>query len=138
MTGFRRHLRGFVTAWLVFQVSSLSAFVPRDCCLAHQRHHQDPAGAEEQKPACHEAAASAVVQTHHDGIQPTSSPKPECAMRGTCNGPLAAIAALLSNHAVVSDAFIVSLHFQTAAVVPAGHESLVSRLVPPDSPPPRA
>ena len=36
MTIIRRRLRLWVTAWLVFQVASLSALVPRDCCAAHR------------------------------------------------------------------------------------------------------
>ena len=36
MTVLRRRLRFWVTTWLVFQVVSLSALVPRDCCAAHR------------------------------------------------------------------------------------------------------
>ena len=48
MTIIRRRLRLWVAAWLVFQVASLSALVPRDCCAAHR-----PA-ASGKTPSCHE------------------------------------------------------------------------------------
>jgi hypothetical protein len=37
MEGLRRRLRLAVTAWLTFQVVSLSALVPLDCCDPHRR-----------------------------------------------------------------------------------------------------
>src|SRR5262245_35583755 len=49
MTLFRRHLRLWVAAWLAFQVVSLSAFVPRDCCAAHRPPAQEQAA----DAACH-------------------------------------------------------------------------------------
>ena len=52
MKALRRRLRLAVTAWLLFQVISLSALVPRDCCDAHV-----PANAVRQE-RCHETAES--------------------------------------------------------------------------------
>ena len=48
MTTLRRHLRICVATWLVFQVASPSALVPRDCCAAHR-----PAPSEKEHN-CHE------------------------------------------------------------------------------------
>ena len=86
MTLLRRHLRLWVTAWIAFQAASLSAFVPRECCIAHRMPVQEQ-GADE---SCHHP-------------QPAREESPECAMRSTCNGPLAVLAALLSPHAVLAD-----------------------------------
>ena len=120
MTVFRRHLRLWVTIWIAFQIASLSAFVPRDCCAGHRA-----AAAQEQQPdaSCHQAHAL--------------PPQAECAIGGTCNGPLGMLAALLSPHAVIPPA--------VPAFVPAGGrapalpslESPRPLSVPPDSPPPR-
>jgi hypothetical protein len=52
MKGLRRRLRLAVTAWLLFQVVSLSALVPLDCCDAH-----GPADASRAEN-CHERADS--------------------------------------------------------------------------------
>ena len=52
MKSLRRRLRLAVTAWLLFQVVSLSALVPLDCCDAHRP--ADVIGAE----SCHERADS--------------------------------------------------------------------------------
>jgi hypothetical protein len=52
MKGLRRRLRLAVTVWLSFQVASLSALVPLDCCDAHRP--ADVVRAE----SCHERADS--------------------------------------------------------------------------------
>lgn len=52
MRGLRRRLRLAVSAWLLFQVVSLSALVPLDCCDAHR-----PADVVRAK-SCHERADS--------------------------------------------------------------------------------
>ena len=53
MRALRRRLRLVVAAWLVFQVVSLAALVPLDCCDAHT-----PASALRNE-RCHESAGSA-------------------------------------------------------------------------------
>lgn len=113
MKAIRRRLRLWVAAWLVVQAASLSAFVPRDCCAAHRP-------ASHQAPSCHESA-----------------PAPHCSMRGECDGPMAALVTVLSNIGVLPAALTVSpdLHASPVRVRPL--ERLLSRLAPPDSPPPR-
>ena len=61
MKPFRRRLRLAVAAWLVFQVVSLSALVPRDCCAAH---HPVRADREER---CHERADSPYCPMRSQG-----------------------------------------------------------------------
>src|SRR6185503_2296011 len=99
--------------WLVFQATSLSALVPRECCLAHQGH---PAVAttmadnEEQAPASHcaEPAEKAAAASTHAGhgsthsARPTESRRPECAIRGTCGGPAAALFSVISTEGVLT------------------------------------
>jgi len=61
MKPFRRRLRLAVAAWLAFQVVSLSALVPRDCCAAHH-----PAKADRVE-RCHERADSAYCPMRSQG-----------------------------------------------------------------------
>ena len=144
MISIRRSLRFWVTTWLVFQVASLSALVPRDCCAAHKSE------ASVTKPSCHQEVAPATQcpmraangtacpmhrGDHHEAADTSRS---DCAMRGTCRGPMVAMVAQLSNHGVLPSQFSVlpDLH-QTAALISVD-EHPVTRLTPPDSPPPRA
>jgi hypothetical protein len=120
MTIVRRHLRLFVAAWLVFQVASLSALVPRECCLAHK-----PVATDGHGKACHEAV-------------PAPDNGKRCSLRGTCDGPMAALFALLSNHGVLTDSIAVAPDLHPGAPPIQIRESLVSRLPSPDPPPPRA
>ena len=121
MNLLRRHLRLWVAAWIAFQVVSLSAFVPRDCCAAH-------------RPPAHEQAAETAC--HHP--QPVPEPTPECKLRGGCNGPLSILTALLSPHAVLVE----PTRIESVALVTAPHwrplEAPIARTSPPDSPPPRS
>jgi hypothetical protein len=149
MSALRHHLRFWVTTWLVFQVVSLSALVPRDCCAAHRI-------ATEKQRTCHEEAAAATRETAdgdhcpmpgmageacpmhgtaHDGHQ---SPARRCTMQGTCAGPMAALFVIISNHGVLTEPLQLA-HDLTVAVAPnPAREELVSRFSSPASPPPRA
>jgi hypothetical protein len=114
MTIVRRHLRLWVAAWLLFQVVSLSALVPRDCCLAHK-----PAA--QHGNSCHEPPAA-----------------PDCSIRGSCDGPMAALFALLSSHGVLTDSIAVAPDLNPSAPAPRTRDSVVSRLPVPAPPPPRS
>lgn len=143
MAQLRRHLQLWVAAWLVVQVASLSALLPRDCCAAHR-----PA-ASSAKPACHEKAAAiqcpmraadgTPCPMHRgDHSEAADASRDGCAMRSTCRGPMAALFAQLSNHGILTDQFQLLLdpHAGSAGVRPS--ENLITRLAPPDTPPPRA
>src|SRR5204863_7433738 len=100
MAFLRRHIRFLATAWIMFQAASLSALVPRACCLAHQTnaakpptdcHHTAPA------PHCSAPADDMTCAMHHSHGVPADrneqndrKPAHECAIRGTCDGPIAA------------------------------------------------
>lgn len=60
MKPFRRRLRLAVAAWLLFQVVSLSALVPRDCCDAHH-------AATAERTRCHERADSPYCPMRSQG-----------------------------------------------------------------------
>jgi hypothetical protein len=136
----RRHLRPWVAAWLAFQLASLSAFVPRDCCAAHRRATSSKHSCHQNTAATHcpmRAAAGAACPMHqgrHTGADASSE---ACSMRGMCNGPMAALAALLSIHGVLTDSFVTVPDLHVTDVAARTREHLITRLAPPDPPPPR-
>jgi hypothetical protein len=125
----------YVAAWLIFQAAALSAVVPRDCCAAHR-----PAAAKAD-PACHDAAPPAQdAHAHHSraAADRGAAPDDTCSLRGSCGGPMAGFLAQLSLHGVLGDRPQLGLDLVGTHLEPLGREHLASRLIPPDSPPPRA
>ena len=87
------------------------------------------------------AADGTACPMHRGGSNDAGgqSPATRCAMRGTCDGPMAAMIALLSHYGPLA----ASVSLAPAALDPAAfsvsvHQHLLGRLVPPDPPPPRA
>jgi len=174
MKPFRRRLRLAVAAWLLFQVVSLSALVPRDCCDAHHAaaaertrcheradspycpmrsqgrncpmHPQVPAAqpadshAHHADGGHHQAAAEPAPADHapHAPAVPESPSSDHCTVGGTCSAPANALAVILSNHGVVPAATLLPGNADRAPAPLHLDEHLTSRLVAPDSPPPRA
>jgi hypothetical protein len=134
MKVIRRHLRFYAAAWLIFQAASFSTLVPRDCCAAHR-----PVQAKTET-TCHDAAPPPVVHGGHAGHH-SASPEGDadtCKMRGACDGPMAGFIAQLSLQGVLSDPFQFAPSMIAGGLDMLPREHLISRLVPPDSPPPRA
>jgi hypothetical protein len=143
---FRRRLRVLATVWLVVQAGWVAALVPRDCCAAHRPTTVKTRG------NCHESAAA----THHcpmpaaDGApcpmhrgqsgpsQQHQSSTNDCTLRGTCDGPMAALFALLSAHGVLAESASAIPNIGVASVSTPAREDIISRLESPDPPPPRA
>ena len=148
MTLFRRRLRVLAAAWLLFQATSLSALVPRACCLAHQGHlavATDAADHEEQASASHcaEPAESATAsspharQGHDRSARPAQPPRDECAISGTCGGPAAALFTVISTEGVLATSLTVSADFPSAGAPLAPRDQPIGQFDPPDAPPPR-
>jgi hypothetical protein len=138
MTSRRRGPQIWVALWLVCQMSTLMALVPRDCCAAHRPEQGDPhAGHGPVAPAA--PAASADEHAHHQMHQEDVPPVRQCAVRGTCDGPMAALMAVLSIQVVPpSEAFHVLPDLRVVAAIRSADQVLTSLLAPPDAPPPRA
>ena len=142
----RRHLRIFASAWILFQATSLSALVPRACCLAHQM--AAPAECHDQQQATATTTSDAMPAMHHSHAHmsqteeqtPTTSPEPphDCALRGTCGGPAAALFALLSTDGVLTDSITASADFLATDSVAGSRDQLIPQFESPDAPPPRA
>jgi hypothetical protein len=133
MAFLRRNLRVFVAAWLMVQAASLNALVPRDCCLAHR-----PAAT-----SCHEPAVSAThCPMRATGAAPCAMHRgpvrAACALSSACDGPMAALFTLLSNHGTLPAATATLPDAAVTSPVIAVRENVTGRFEPPDSPPPRA
>jgi len=141
MNSFRRRLRLWVAAWLVFQAASLSAFVPLDCCAAHRAAASGKPGCHETPPAveCPMQAADGAMCPMHSGHHADTgmTPDEECSMRGTCGGPMAALSALLSNQGVLPDPFAVLPDSCASTAAAPARENLMIHRRSPDPPPPR-
>jgi|SRR4051812_315540 hypothetical protein len=147
MTLFRRHVRSVATAWLLFQATSLSALVPRACCLAHDAAVAASVTCHEQTavPHCHDAASDAAMcpmharNGHDHSAQQTDKPRAhECAIRGTCGGPAAAMLTLLSTQGVLTASAAVWIDVPPAGDPIGSPNHLLARFESPDAPPPRA
>lgn len=149
MTFVRRHLRFLATLWILFQATSLSALVPRACCLAHQ------AAISAKAPECHEQAAplhSTMTSDaepsgsmhhmhgrgHQQAAQSNQRPAQDCAIRGMCGGPLSALFAIFSTQGVLTESFASLPDSQSTDAAVAVAPQLIGLFVPPDSPPPRS
>lgn len=149
----RRHLRRGVVAWLVGQLLTFTALVPRDCCALHA-HATSPAGAHHEAapagddvPPCHRASAPAASEDHcnmgtADGAacpmhqsRPAAAP---CAMTGQCHAPEAALAAVLWQAAVPPPPTVVAAPAATVLALTPPAEALSALALPPDLPPPRS
>jgi hypothetical protein len=128
MASLRRNMRAFAAAWLLFQVTWLLALVPRDCCAGHR-----PAA---PKVSCHESAAGTHTPTADLDARPLTPV--DCRMGGACDGPMAALFALLSNHGILPDSTAIApnVDVRRVSAVAVGHTA--GRFQPPDPPPPRA
>jgi len=131
----RKHLRAWATAWLAFQLVTFSAFVPRDCCITHNRH-QAPV----QQAAADDSSCTMQHGDHHAAAQPAPAQpsERECAIRGRCDGPMAVLLSVLSTFGVLADSPVLSPVLDQEGLASIARENLVSRVVPPDSPPPRS
>ena len=78
---------------------------------------------------------------HHSQARAAEQPQDStnrCALRGTCNGPMAALFALLSNHGILPESATPIPNIGGAFIAAPALENVVSRLESPDPPPPRA
>jgi hypothetical protein len=93
-------------------------------------HHAGPA--HHTAPGHHEGPADEGRRTRQD-----ETPAP-CSMRGTCGGPIATLTALLSNHGVLPDSFVLlpDPAVRRHETPPSDHP--IQAITPPALPPPRA
>jgi len=135
MRFIRQHLVALSLAWLAGQAASLTAFMPQDCCPAHHQPadakdcHKQPVAADQ----CPMHQADGKPCPMHDGAQGEERP---CVMRGTCNGPAAALATLFSVPGILVDQSPAPVVDRVSALFVTPDVS-ASLFVPLDTPPPR-
>jgi hypothetical protein len=148
----RRHMRVWTAIWALGQCTTVAAFVPRDCCAAHRSHTDETAsprcdettpGAQcpmrgRDGPPCPMHPASATETHDHDSHQDAPASDADCVLRGTCNGPLAALAVLLSDHGITPDAVTIAPKLQGGPPLPRPVAVVLATSTAPDPPPPRA
>lgn len=158
MAFLRGRLRVFATSWLLFQIAWLTALVPRDCCAAHRpaecqespsAHHATPpesCAAHDDHAGAHGSHVAAAAEHHHEhGPAPSdappatpAAPPTDCLMGRACDGPMAALLALLSNHGIVPDAVSMLPPLEARRVGAVADENVRGHFPSPESPPPRS
>lgn len=118
-------------AWLLCHVASYSALLPRDCCAAHAHR---PAAVQDVG----KKGATVTCDMHHAEAAAAPAAEPECSLRGTCAGPMAALASLFSNQGILPAAVVLTPASSTETTPSRLRENVVSLFLSPDSPPPRA
>jgi hypothetical protein len=129
--------------WLLVQAAQMAALVPVDCCAAHQTSPISPGATCHQAapPHCPMADGRAQCPMHANHVQADAStrvPAPECAMRGTCGGPFAALLVLLSNQTILTRTTATTPAFDAQQMTLGIHGSVSARQDSLDPPPPRA
>lgn len=145
MSVLRRRLRLWVTAWLLVQVASLSAFVPRDCCARCRSAAEQPEQ-DDHEPA--PATGSPVRDTdeppcpmHRNAVSQDEQKQAadECVLRGACcDGTVEAIFPLLTYQGILPESVAALPRADVRRAGRAVHERVAGRLESPDPPPPRA
>jgi hypothetical protein len=133
--GLGRRVRTWARVWLVCQLAAVSAFVPRDCCAQHRpaaavaRSHHDTGAAHHGQQAGHGGM-------HHE--TPASDHDRTCVMRGTCNGPLDAVATLFMGPGLPLTPYSLLDDSAARRTMPPADASALDSLTLPATPPPRA
>jgi hypothetical protein len=151
----RGTIRRVAAIWLMLQMAWLTALVPRDCCAAHRPTGSGDAKCHSQGPAaqCPMRAANGTACPMHSGAaghgahgqdpaaehDPQSpTPSSECALRGVCAGPMAALLVLLANHGILPESTTAVPDVAVRSITSVVGEHVAGDRVPPDPPPPRA
>src|SRR4051812_32251278 len=94
MTSIRRRLRLWAAIWLILQAASLPAIAARNCCAVHR------AESAQRETSCHKTVAATTCPMPaadgtpcpmHTGERAHDRQAERCVMRGTCDGPMAAL-----------------------------------------------
>jgi hypothetical protein len=149
MTALRQRVHLLAVTVLLLQLATLSAFVPQDCCPAHQARTVSPKPCHEEPPPatyCPMRGTSGAACPMHASNQPDANsghehhslpPTDDCSMRGTCKGPMSAMLNLLSTTGILPDEPLVVSNDDHVLIAARVAIDPVRRFVPPDPPPPR-
>ena len=126
----RQSLRQFAIAWLVIQVVSLSALAGFDCCASHR--------AAKQQAKAAQAAAEPTLCPMHAAARNTDRAPEKCVMRGTCNGPMAALFVLFTNNGIPSESPVTTPALDLTTAFTLSDDTFVVHFESPEPQPPRA
>jgi hypothetical protein len=141
MASIRRRLRLWAAVWLLLQAASLPAIAARNCCAVHRSESA------RDEPSCHKnvtattcpmPAADGTPCPMHKGDGAAGQTRERCVMRGTCDGPMAALFPTLGALGILPDVATMMSDTHADAAAAQTLENLIRRLTPPDTPPPRA
>lgn len=74
----------------------------------------------------------------HKGDRAAGQTRERCVMRGSCDGPMAALFPSLGALGILPDVAALASDMRVDPAAPRTPENLIRRLTPPDTPPPRA
>lgn len=143
-------MRVCVAIWSLGQAAMLTALLPRDCCAAHPagahaRTMADTSAPAEAEPCpmgghgtAQAGSDDAVPAVHASEAAEAEPAATTCTLRAVCNGPLAALASLLSATGVTPEAVTVAADDQVRPQPSVPAEAVRSASRHPDPPPPRA
>jgi len=142
MRSLRARVRLWAIAWLLMQVAALSAFVPRDCCVAHRRAETTPSCHETPKPThcpmpgggdapCDRHRHPAAQEAREEG-----SSTPDCVMRRACQAP--AVFTIFAGPGIMPATRAATLDAGVPAPATPLFETPITRNRRPDLRPPRA
>ena len=145
MASIRRRLRLLAAVWLILHAVSLPAIAARNCCAMHRSE----SARTEAEPSCHKTAtvtartcpmpaADGTPCPMHQGDRASRETRDRCVMRGTCDGPMAALFPSLGPLGILPDAAALASDNHADSTATQTRENLIRRLTPPDTPPPRA
>ena len=84
------------------------------------------------------AASSHASHGHNHSARPTESPRHECAIRGMCGGPAAALFTVISTEGVLTRSVAAPVDFLQAPTPIVKRDRPILHFESPDAPPPRA
>src|SRR5690606_28958890 len=122
---------------------------PAECRESPSAHHAMPAescAAHDEHAGGHATHVPAAAEHHHQHgsaateIPPAApaAPSTDCLMGPLCDGPMAALLALLSNHGIVPEAASMLPPPEARRLAVAADENIRGHFPVPDSPPPRS
>jgi hypothetical protein len=139
MRAIRRRLALWTMAWLVCQVASLSVFIPRACCPAHDGHQRHVAVHGAETPGTPEESCT-MRDAHGDAcpMHRQAQRDSDCSMGPACKGPGPALATLFSHLGVPAQAAELTPDKPGQPVAVAVTPRPLDIQSFPDTPPPRA
>ena len=139
MSYIRRQLGAWSIGWLLWQVASLFAMLPPQCCAAHIEAAEQTEDLHSTSAVGIECPMHGATGEHcpmHDGSESSTTGGP-CSMRSLCNGPAVALGSLFAIPGILLEPSALHVDLIGSPIAPDVTNPL-SALLSFDPPPPRA